>query len=66
MCIDPPGQRLPRYAVCNCGDYFPKCDLEDAKNHNINGGKPGVLKHTWTLIHEDWIELLNPVRPPSA
>jgi len=58
MCIDPKEGRLPRYAVCSCGAYFPKCDLEDALSH-INP-KPGVTNHTWVFIHEEWTKVLGP------
>lgn len=64
MCYRLDGVRLPPYAFCSCGAHFPECDLEDAKVH-INP-KPGVRNHAWTFIHEEWISILNPVRPPSA
>lgn len=51
MCIDPPGQRQPRFAVCSCGAYFPECDLWDARRH---GKAEGASNHSWVYIREEW------------
>jgi hypothetical protein len=51
MCIDPPGKRLQRFAVCSCGAYFPECDLTDFLDHGIS---KGASNHQWVLVHAEW------------
>lgn len=50
MCVDPPGERLRRIAVCRCGQYYPECDLEDAKLHIT---KYSSSHHKWVYVAED-------------
>lgn len=62
MCQDPPGRRLQRFALCCCGQDFPLCDLEEAKDHATS---EWAVNHHWLFIHEDWINLL-PVRKRTS
>jgi hypothetical protein len=56
VCIDLPGKRLERFAICSCGAHFPECDLEDALVH---GSAEGAYNHNWVYIHPKWKEKFN-------